>query len=423
VRIKHFLHGMQEVRGSTPRSSTIRFHFVTAQFSTIMHKSSAFLIVILAAVTAIGPLTIDMYLPAFSAIASGLNASESSVQLSLTSYFIGIACSQIIYGPIIDRFGKKIPLFCGLAIFVATSFACTFVTEIHQLIFLRFFQAAGACAGMVIPRALVRDIFPPQDSARVFSHLMSIMGLAPILAPLGGSIILSHFDWRGIFVFLTIFGIFCLAVTYTAIPSGKPADINAKLSGSLKNYWKILQDRNFTICALTSGMCMSALFAYITASPFIYLKLFNLSAKNFGLIFSINSICFVIAAQINAYFLKKFPLETVLGKAILLPAIVGFSLILVSLFHPNFLTITIALGAMLVSIGAIIPNTTALSLKNHLHHSGSASALLGTFQFVCATATSFLASHLYDGSTMPLAIIVGSCGICGCLIFKTFRRS
>jgi DHA1 family bicyclomycin/chloramphenicol resistance-like MFS transporter len=143
-------------------------------------KKSTSLILILGAITTIGPLAIDMYLPAFTAIAESLNASESLVQLSLTSYFIGIIFGQILYGPIVDRFGKKLPLFLGLSLFILASILCCFVHNIHELIFLSFFQAIGACASVIIPRALVRDIFLPQDSARVFSHVMSVMGLAPI---------------------------------------------------------------------------------------------------------------------------------------------------------------------------------------------------------------------------------------------------
>ena len=183
-----------------------------------------FLILILGGVTAIGPLTIDMYLPAFSAIARGFNAPDNLVQLSLTTYFAGLAVSQLIYGPIIDRFGKKLPLFFGLCLFVITSIACCFVTSIEQLIVMRFFQAMGACIGVVVPRAIVRDIFSPQESARIYSHLMLVMGLAPILAPMIGSFVLVIFGWQAIFALLASFGVICLVVSYFTFPQTKKPD-------------------------------------------------------------------------------------------------------------------------------------------------------------------------------------------------------
>ncbi len=217
-------------------------------------KAFLLLILVLGSVTAIGPLTIDMYLPAFSAIAKNFAASENLVQLSLTTCFVGLAFGQLFYGPIIDRFGKKLPLFVGLGIFVASSIACCFVENINQLILWRFFQALGACACLVIPRAIVRDIFTPQESARVFSHLMLVTGLAPILAPMLGSFVLVFFSWKAIFIFLTAFGILCLWLCQVAIRQTKGPNPQEKISGALKKYLEILQDRNFVVCAVSGGL-------------------------------------------------------------------------------------------------------------------------------------------------------------------------
>lgn len=385
-------------------------------------KKFIFLIMILGSVTAIGPLTIDMYLPAFSAISKGLSAPEHLVQLSLTTYFVGLALSQLLYGPIIDRYGKKLPLYFGLSLFLISTIACCFVTNIHELIFLRFFQAMGACIGIIVPRAIVRDIFSPQESARVFSHLMLVMGLAPILAPLFGSVILGLFGWKAIFVFLTIFGIFCITVSHFAIPQTTKPNPDEKISHALQKYWEILQDRTFLVSSLCSSLVMSGLFAYITASPFAYLGFFGLSAKRYSLIFACNSIGFVIMSQINAYFLKKISLEKVLDKMFFIPVISGIALIIVGTNFPSFWPFTIALFTFVASIGAIIPNTSALALSKQMHHSGSASALLGTIQFIFATAMSFTISKLHDGGIHTMSIIIGSCGIIACTAFKFFRK-
>ncbi len=386
-------------------------------------KAFAILLLILGSVTAIGPLSIDMYLPAFSAIGFDFNAAESKVQLSLTAYFIGLALSQLFYGPITDRFGRKIPLFFGLTIFVFSSIACCFAHSIDQLIVLRFFQALGACAGMVVPRAIVRDIFTPQESARVFSHLMLVMGIAPILAPIVGSMLLIHFGWKSIFVFLAAFGILCLLVSYFAIPQTKGPNVDDKISGALKKYLGILQDRNFVICAVSGGLTMSGLFAYITGSPFVYLQYFELSAETYSLIFAINSVGFIVSAQINAYFLKKFSMRQILSKVIFIPAITGLALMFIGLNNPTFWPFTITLFIFLCGVGAIVPNATALALSNQSQYTGSASALLGMLQFSLATIASFTVSMLHDESTTSMIFVIGVFGIMACLVFKLFNPS
>ncbi len=382
-----------------------------------------FLIIILGSVTAIGPLTIDMYLPAFTAISTSLSAPQNLVQLSLTTYFIGLAVSQLIYGPIIDRFGKKPPLIFGLCIFIISSIACCFVQDINQLIILRFFQAMGACIGVVAPRAIVRDIFSAQESARIYSHLMLVMGLAPIIAPVAGSFILSIFDWRAIFVFLTSFGILCLAVSHYAIPDTAPADRSEKISHIFKKYWKILQDRQFLICTLSGSFIMSGLFTYLTASPFIYLEFFGLSAKEYSLIFAANSCGFIVMSQINAYLLKKNSIDQVLRKILLVPVFSGIALVIIGNGNQNFWLFTITFFIFLASVGAILPNTTALALSKQLKNSGSASALLGTIQFSCATVTSLLVSLFHHDVLASMSIIIGICGILSYLSYKIFAKS
>ncbi len=385
-------------------------------------KKLIVLIIILGSVTAIGPLTIDMYLPAFSAISQSFSAPENLVQLSLTTYFIGLAFSQLFYGPAIDRYGKKPPLYFGLSLFIISTIACCFATSIEELIFFRFFQAMGACIGIIVPRAIVRDIFSPQESARVFSHLMLVMGLAPILAPIFGSFILTIFGWKAIFVFLAIFGILCIAVAHFAIPQTSTANKEEKFSHALKKYFGILRDRRFLTASICSAIIMSGLFSYITASPFAYMEFFQISSKDYSLIFAVNSIGFIAVSQLNAYLLKKFSLEKILNKALFVPLLSGIALILVGIFYQDFWAFTAVLFIFLISIGAIIPNTSALALSNHAKHSGSASALLGMIQFSFATVMSFLISALHDGNITSMSIIIGSCGIVACTLYKLLEK-
>ena len=374
-------------------------------------KDFVILLLVLGGIIALGPLTIDVYLPAFNAIDAEFKSSERLVQLSLTTYFIGITFGQIIYGPIVDRFGKKPPLFFGLVLFILSSIGCYYCKNIEQLIVLRFFQAFGACACTVVPRAIVRDLFTPQESGRVFSHLILVMGAAPILAPLVGNILLEQFGWRSIFAFLSFFSVFCLLLAYRAIPETRGADENEKISKALRKYLGILRDRNFVRSSLTGGLMMAGLFAFVTGSPAIYLDFFNLSSRQFGLIFSLNSIGFVCASQINAYLLRRFSLESLFKKIIFLPLLVGILLLISAASNHDFLVITLLFFVFLFSCGMIFPNATALALANQAAHSGSASALLGTIQFALAACASFLIGKIHDGSVVAVVLIVGSCGI------------
>lgn len=392
-----------------------------SQFHPKTKREFLFLILILGSIIAIGPLTIDIYLPAFGAIAQSFAARESLVQLSLTTYFIGIAFGQLLYGPIIDRYGKKPPLFFGLSLFFVSSVACFYATSIEQIIFFRFFQALGACAGTVIPRSIVRDIFAPQESARVFSHLVLVMGVAPILAPMLGNLMLTFFDWRMIFAFLAAFGICALLVAHFFIPETKGFNDDEKISAAFKKYFGILHDKNFVICSLSGGMMTGALFAYVTGSPFLYLDYFQLSTHDYGIIFSINSVGFVIASQINAQLLKKFSIQQLLGKIVFMPAISGLILIAVSFHNPNFWLVSILFFFILCSCGMMMPNATALALAGQEKHTGSAAALLGTIQFSLAAIASFLISKFNNGSPLPIALIIGSCTSLSFLINKSFH--
>lgn len=381
-------------------------------------KEFILLIIILGAIIAVGPLTIDIYLPAFSAIARDFAVSDAIVQLSLSTYFIGLALGQIFYGPLIDRYGKKPPLFFGLILFLISTILCSFATGINQIIILRFFQAFGACVCTVVPRSIVRDIFSPQESARVFSHLLLVMGVAPIMAPLVGNLLLEAYNWRAIFIFLAIFAVFCLLLSHLKIPETRGFNKDEKISDGLKKYWGILHDKNFVINALIGGFTMSGLFSYITGSPFLYLEFFEMSSRQYGYIFSINSIGFVIASQINAKILKKTPLNLALKRALWMPAFAALALIFIAPIYPNFYFVTFLFFITLCSCGMIMPNTSALALANQVQRSGSASALLGTIQFILATIASLLISNLHDGSIMPTCVIVGVCSLMPIIISK-----
>jgi DHA1 family bicyclomycin/chloramphenicol resistance-like MFS transporter len=393
-----------------------------SQFQPQNKREFILLIIILGAIIALGPLTIDIYLPAFSAITKSFNANDATVQLSLSTYFIGLAIGQIFYGPLIDRYGKKPPLFFGLILYFVATIACVFATSIHQIIYLRFFQAFGACVCTVVPRSIVRDIFSPQEAGRVFSHLLLVMGVAPVMAPLIGNVLLEIYNWQAIFIFLSLFAIFCAILSYLKIPETTGFRSGEKISDGLKKYLGIMKDKNFVINALIGGLSMAGLFAYITGSPFLYIEFFEMTSRKYGYLFSINSIGFILASQINAKILKKTSLKIALDKILIFPAIAGLALIFAAPFLPNFYFVTILFFITLCSCGMIMPNTSALALANQAAHSGSASALLGTIQFILATIASILISYLHDGSLMPAALVVGVCSILPLMVNKFANR-
>src|SRR6476659_1524495 len=232
-------------------------------------KNRGIIIFTLGVLSALGPFSIDMYLPAFPAIAKDLGPSISQIQLSLTSYFIGISIGQLVYGPIIDRFGRLVPLFTGLAIYLMTCIACMFAQADDALILLRFAQALGSCAGMVVGRAMVRDIFPVNENAKIFSLLILVIGVSPILAPTLGGYVSVNFGWRNIFLFLTVLCAFTIFLCYRYLPESKPADssMSLKPKAVLGDFWTVMIQPQFLFYALAGGLASAGMFAYISGCP------------------------------------------------------------------------------------------------------------------------------------------------------------
>ncbi len=385
-------------------------------------KSFTFFIIILGSLISIGPLSIDMYLPAFSAMAKYFLVEESQIQLTLSSYFIGIAFGQILYGPIVDRFGKKTPLICGLVIFVISSFLCVTAHSINQIIIFRFFQAIGACSCFVIMRAIVRDLFSPKESAQVFSYLLLVMGIAPILAPLLGGFVLIHFGWQAIFWFLGGFALLLIIVSILYLPESKAGDATQKFSGALTKYWHILQDKNFLFYSLSGGFAASGMFIYIAGSPFVIIEVFGIKPENYGWIFGLNAFGYVLAAQINGWLLKKFELKPILNLACKMLFLSAILLAICGIYFSSLISISVAFFIYISLIGIITPNSTALALANQAANSGSASALFGTLQFSIAALGAFLVSHFHNQTALPMVLVISFCGLMSFAINYYWQR-
>ncbi len=380
------------------------------------------LIVLLGGLTAFAPLSIDLYLPALPSIGTAFSAAPGEVQLSLASFFLGLAIGQAFYGPIADRFGRKRPLFAGLVIFIVTSAGCALASSIEMLIVLRFFQAFGACAGPVISRAVVRDLFEAREAVRVFSLLLLVMGIAPVLAPLLGGQIVDWFEWRMVFWVLTAAGVAALAGSVWRLQETHRAENTRSLAlgNVVGSYLYLLRDRAFLGYALTGAMSLGGMFAYIVGSPFIFIDLFHVASNHFGFFFGVNALGFILAAQVNVRLIRRYESDTVIRAVLMIQIAAGILLALGTLTGVIGLYGTAALLFVFVSsIGCVFPNTTAMAMAPHGDRAGSASALVGVLQFSLAAVVASVMGALNNGAALPMTAVIGACGITAFLLYRS----
>ncbi len=381
------------------------------------------ILLILGALSAFGPLAIDMYLPSFPALARQFATDVEQVQLSLAVYFIGLAIGQLIYGPLADRFGRRTPLLAGVLLFTLASLLCALAPSLEWLIAGRFIQALGGCAGMVVSRAVVRDLCDPINSAKVFSQLMLVMGLAPILAPLAGGLLLKTLGWPSIFVVLALFGLLCLLAVALWLPEtlarNAPA---APLRGALGQYRRLFADGPYLGYALSGGFAIAGMFAYIAGSPFIFIELYGVPAEHYGWLFGSNALGFILVAQLNAWLVARHGPAYWLHRAVGFYLLSALALLLVARAQPAALwPLLIPLFGCIACLGILMPNASASAMAGQGQRAGSASALLGSLQFAIAASAAALVAWLHDGTAQPLAWVIFACG-CLSLVFSLFTR-
>lgn len=388
--------------------------------ATPVEKPTKAWITLLAAIVAIAPMSIDMYLPSLPELQRHFGTDAASTQLTLSAYFIGLATSQLFYGPISDRFGRRPPLLFGLGLYVLVSLGCVLAPSIEALIGLRFLQALGGAAGGVVVRAMVRDRYPPQEMARISSMLLLVMGVAPILAPTAGGQILVWFGWKAIFVVLAAYGAVCFTCVWFALPETiKQKQGAMSFDGIAQAYVRMLRHKRFMGYALSGGIAQAGMFAYIAASSFVFIGIYGLTPSQFGWLFGANAFGLIAAAQINARVLKRYRSERVLRAALACNAL-GSGLLLIVLVsgHGSLQLVLPLLFFSISSLGFSFPNSTAAAMAPFGDRAGMASALLGTLQFSFAGLSTAVLGHLHNGTAVPMASVMAVCGTSAYLILR-----
>tara|TARA_B100000586_G_C20088451_1_gene418853 strand:+ start:354 stop:1571 length:1218 start_codon:yes stop_codon:yes gene_type:complete len=385
---------------------------MTKRFTT---SSRNLIILILGTLIAIGPFSIDMYLPGFGNVADDFGVDISKVGLTLTSYLIGIALGQLAYGPLMDRFGRRRPLIGGLILFTVTALLCAFSWNLNILIAARFFMALGGCAGMVASKAIVRDLFEKKQVADVLSTLMLIMGVAPIIAPTVGGIVIGAFDWEAVFYILAVFAILMLLLITFVLPESAAPNRSTSLrpKNIVLEYLSILRNREFFIFAITRGFTMGCLLSYVSSAPFIFIEFFELSEQQFGWVFGSNALGLILGSQINRLALKRFSLlQITVTTCVALSILTACGLGISFLNLISFWVVYPFLFMMLFLIGFQNPNVTALSLDPFTKQAGSASALIGSIGMIFGSVASILVAQLVTESVKPLLYILFGSALC-----------
>ena len=400
-------------------------YFCTSNMNPIQKPNKTQIIFILGLLSAIGPFSIDMYLPAFPAIASSLNTTVSQVVLSLSSFFIGISIGQLIYGPLLERFGRKKPLYVGLVIYLVTSIGCAFANSVDSLIVLRFLQAIGSCAGMVTSRAIVRDLFDVKENAKIFSSLMLVIAVSPIIAPTLGGYITSAFGWRYVFGVLILIDLGIIVSVHFLLPESKQPDPSHSLrpKAITRNFFSILVHPQFYIFALTGAIAASGLYAYISGSPQVFIEIFGVNEKQYGWIFAVIAVGIIGSSQINSLVLRRHASEKIVQVALLVQSLIGLILVVTVLMGWSELYSTIFLIFLFLCCqGFIFPNASALTLAAFGHNAGNASAMMGAIQMGIGAFASAMVSVMENHTALPMTGVMAFCSIAAFLIFTMGKK-
>jgi DHA1 family bicyclomycin/chloramphenicol resistance-like MFS transporter len=382
------------------------------------------LVVILGGLSAFGPLSIDMYLPALPSLSRELQASASATQLTLSACLLGLALGQVIAGPLSDSLGRRRPLLVGLATYILASLLCAIAPSVYLLIVMRLVQGAAGAAGIVIARATVRDLYSGIAIVRFFSVLTLVSGLAPIVAPIVGGLILQVASWRVVFLVLAILVTLMLLSVLTGLPETLLVERRqqGELATTLRIFRRLLADRLFVGYALSYGLSFAAMFAYISGSPFVIQNIYGLSPQAFSLIFGTNALGIAVIGQINGRIVGRVSPQRLLAGALTAVALGGMAVLVAVLAGAGLVGLLPALFVVVASQGMVFPNATALALADYPSMAGSASALLGAVQFSIGAAVAPLVGAGGTATALPMAAVIAALGVSALIVFMLLGR-
>ena len=370
--------------------------------------------VVLGLLSVIGPFAIDMYLPTLPAISKSLSADTASVQLSIMSFMLATAFFSLVYGPVSDMVGRKPPLYFGIALYIVGAVGCALAQNIEWLVAFRFVQGIGACASFSLPRAIVRDNYTGAAAAQLFSLLMLVFSISPILAPSVGSLVIQFGDWRKIFWVMTAAGALSLGLAMFGLKETRPkeARVESSLGAAMQGYWTLLRDGRFLGLSLIGGFGISSFMAFIGSSSFVYQQHYGLTPTLYSLAFSVNAVGFFGASQATGFLVKRFGLNRVVRYAVY-----GFTVAMMALLAIFSLGVD-SLGVLAVLmfiafsfLGVVLPTTGVLAMEEHGDIAGTASALMGTLQTVAGAAVMGIVANFFNGTALPMVVSFAVCAV------------
>lgn len=370
--------------------------------------------IVLGLLSVIGPFAIDMYLPTLPAIAKSLTAETAAVQASIMSFMLATAFFSLVYGPVSDMVGRKPPLYVGIALYTVGAVGCALAQSIEWLVFFRFVQGVGACASFSLPRAIVRDNYTGVEATQLFSLLMLVFSVSPILAPSVGSLVVQFGDWRGIFWVMTVAGVLALLLAVFGLKETRPkeARVESSAKAALVGYWTLLRDTRFLGLSLIGGFGMSSFMAFIGSSSFVYQDHYGLSPALYSIAFSINAVGFFGASQMTGTMVKRFGLNRVVRYSVW-----GFSgamVLLLAIFATGVDSLAVLGTLMFIAfafLGLVIPTTGVLAMEANGKIAGTASALMGTLQTISGAVVMGIVARFFNGTAMPMVIGFAVCGV------------
>jgi len=382
-------------------------------------------IVVLGALSALGPFSIDMYLPGFPFIARDLKTDVAHVGLTLTSYFIGISIGQLAYGPMLDRYGRKAPLIVGLIVYIASSLGCALSRSVDSLVALRFFLALGCCVGMVGSNAVIRDLFSGNECARALSTMAMVSGIAPIIAPTVGGLVVASLGWRCVFLLLTAIAAFVLLAVKKTLLRTKGPDpfISLRPKQVARGYLHVFGEPRFALYVTTSAVATGGFFTYISGSPFVFINLFGFTATQFGWVFGINSCALILGNQVNRMLLARWEGPHIVVRMLAIQSVLALVMLTGTLtgLLPRMAAVSLIISYTFC-YGFVNPNAVAQALLTFSRNVGSAAASYGSVIMISGALASALLSYLQNGTAAPMAYMMTGCALIALVLASAALR-